>query len=277
MRAGGASDPEPQSRADRLDGHYDERTTAPGDRLGFRAHRAFAAVYQENDPIPTLRTRGAYFSIATLCMGIIITLLATNWVDYTGGSNGLVGVPLPGPIAVPFIGTIGFENQVGQYYLVLAFLLATLFVMHRLVHSLKGLSFMAVRNNEALADAVGIDTFRTKLLSFVVSNFIAGIAGGIYAGLIGSISPSVTAIELTFQWLIFVLLGGAATLAGPIVGTFALSILNEALQSFQQYYPIIYGVLLIVVVIYFPRGFMGALKNLRAGFQKRYSGKKAGA
>ncbi len=223
--------------------------------------------------IPTLRTKGAYFSIATMCMGVIITLLAENMADFTGGANGIVGIPPPNAIPIPSLGEIGFQDQIGQYYLVLTFLLITLFVMNRLVYSLKGLSFMAVRNNEALADSVGINTFGTKLLSFIVSNFIVGIAGGLYSSLIGSISPSVTSIELIFQWLVFVLLGGAATLAGPIIGSFVLSILHEALQAFQEYYPIVYGILLILVVVYLPKGLMGAYRNFQDRM-KSHSGKR---
>lgn len=218
--------------------------------------------------IPTLRTRGAYFSIATLCMGVIITLIAFNWVEFTGGANGLVGIPPPSAIELPLIGEIRFETQTEQYYLVLAFLLLTLFLMNRLVYSIKGLTFMAVRNNEPLADSVGINPFATKLLSFVVANFFAGMAGGIYASLIGSISPTASAIEMTFGWLIFVLLGGAATLTGPIIGTFALTFLNEYLQFLQEYSVIIYGLLLILVIMYFPRGLMGGIKTLQARIRK---------
>ncbi len=218
--------------------------------------------------IPTLRTRGAYFSIATMCMGVIITLVAANWVDFTGGANGIVGVPLPNAITIPFIGAVTFQSQTEQYYLVLAFLLFTLFFMNRLAYSIKGLTFMAIRNNEPLADSVGINTFWTKLLSFVVANFFAGLAGGIYAALIGSISPTATALELTFSWLIFVLLGGIATLGGPIIGTFVLTFLNEYLQFLQEYSVIIYGLLLILVIMYFPRGLMGNINNLMARMKK---------
>ena len=141
--------------------------------LALPAAASFSAFVGFVIGIPTLRTRGAYFSIVTLCMGVIVTLVASNWVELTGGANGLVGIPPPGPIAVPLIGQISFQSQTGQYYMVLVFLLLTLFVMYRIVHSLRGLTFMAVRNNEALADSVGINTFATKLLSFVVADFFA--------------------------------------------------------------------------------------------------------
>ena len=222
--------------------------------------------------IPALRTKGAYFAIATMCLGEIIVLIAGNWIEVTGGHNGIVGINPPNPIKVLLLGEISFETQTSQYYLVLFFLLVTLFFIRRLVLSLKGLTFMAVRNNEQLAEAVGINTTNTKLLSFIFSNFIAAMAGGIYASLMGSISPSVASLKITFDFLLYVLLGGAATLAGPIIGGFALPILMEYLQFLQDYQMIFFGVLLIVVIIYFPRGLMGAFRNIQA----RLKNKKAG-
>jgi branched-chain amino acid transport system permease protein len=225
--------------------------------------------------MPALRTRGSYFAITTMCLGEIIYLIAGNWMELTGGHNAIVGIPVPSPISIPGLGKLAFDSQIPQYYLVLFFLLLTLFVMHRLVKSLRGMTFLATAINEDLAEAVGINTFRTKLLSFVVANFFAGLAGGIYASLIGSISPSVASIAMTFNFLMYVLLGGITTLAGPIVGAFIIPILLEYLQFLQDYQMILFGFLLIVVIIYFPTGFMGLytkvrdmMKKLKVGAQR---------
>lgn len=226
--------------------------------------------------LPTLRTRGSYFAIATLCFGVIVSIIAGSWVSLTGGYTGVVGIPKPTPIPFPIIGQLTFNTLTAQYYLVLAFLLLTLFVMHRLVFSLQGLSFMAIRNNEALADAVGINTFATKILSFVVANFFAGLAGGVYASLIGSISPTTASYMLTFNWLVYLLLGGTATLAGPIIGAFAIPVLMENLQFLEEYRMLIFGALLVVVIIYFPRGLMGVLENIWNKVKAINSKRKAG-
>jgi len=218
--------------------------------------------------LPALRTRGAYFAITTLCLSEIIYLVAGNWMELTGGHNGIVGIPVPSPISIPGLGQLKFDSQISQYYLVLFFLLLTLFVMHRLTKSLRGLTFLATAINEDLSEAVGINIFRTKLLSFVVSNFFVGLAGGIYASLIGSISPSVASVAMTFNFLMYVLLGGITTLAGPIIGAFIIPILLEYLQFLQDYQMILFGLLLIIVIIYFPSGFMGLYKKLSDKMKK---------
>ncbi|MBP7342652.1 MAG: branched-chain amino acid ABC transporter permease [Deltaproteobacteria bacterium] len=218
--------------------------------------------------MPALRTRGAYFAIVTLCLSEIIYLVAGNWMELTGGHNGIVGIPTPNPIGIPGLGQLTFDSQISQYYLVLFFLLLTLFVMHRLTKSLRGMTFLATAINEDLSEAVGINTFRTKLLSFVVSNFFVGLAGGIYASLIGSISPSVASVGMTFNFLMYVLLGGITTLAGPILGAFLIPILLEYLQFLQDYQMILFGLLLIIVIIYFPTGFMGLYKKLSDKIKK---------
>jgi branched-chain amino acid transport system permease protein len=212
--------------------------------------------------LPTLRTKGSYFAIVTLCFGVILWIVAGNWIELTGGHNGIFGIPRPSPIPIPFFGDIEFYSQTAMFYLALAFLLLTLFVLHRLVYSIFGLSFMAVRNNEPLADAVGINTFATKLISFVIANFIAGMAGGIYAAIIGAVSPSAASYMMTFNFLIFLILGGMATLPGPVVGAFAIPIIMEFLQFMGDFRMLFFGALLVVVIIYFPQGFVGGLRQL---------------
>ncbi|MDD4355828.1 MAG: branched-chain amino acid ABC transporter permease [Smithellaceae bacterium] len=227
--------------------------------------------------LPALRTRGAYFAITTLCLGEIIYLLAGNWMELTGGHTGMVGIPLPSPVSLPGVGQITFASPASQYYLVLFFLLLTLFILYRLINSLRGRTFLATAINEDLAEAVGINVFRTKLLSFVVANFFAGLAGGIYANLMGSISPSVASVTMTFNFLMYVLLGGMTTLAGPVIGAFIIPILLEYLQFLQDYQMILFGFLLIVVIIYFPTGFMGLFNKLRDRIKKSKVGDRRAA
>ncbi|MGA2517534.1 MAG: branched-chain amino acid ABC transporter permease [Thermodesulfobacteriota bacterium] len=219
-----------------------------------------------------LRTRGAYFAITTLCLGEIVGLVISNWTEFTGGANGINGYGDPGAIPLPFIGQITFEGQTPKYYLILVFLLFTIFIMYRLVNSLKGLTFLACATNELLAEAVGINTFKTKLLSFVVSIFFVSMAGGLYAVLLGSISPGAASLGITFNFLLFVLLGGATTLVGPVLGSFVLPVLQENLAFLAEYQMIFFGALLVFVVIYAPKGFMGAITALRSRLHRKKVG-----
>lgn len=225
--------------------------------------------------IPALRTRGHYFAIVTLCFGVILWIIAGNWIELTGGHNGIFGIPLPTTVHLPVLGDIEFSSQTAQYYLSLGFLLLTLFALHRLIYSIYGLTFMAIRNNEALADAVGINIFATKLVSFVTANFIAGMAGGLYAAMIGAVSPSAASHMLTFNFLIFVILGGIATLSGSVIGAFAIPIIMEFLQFLGDYRMLFFGALLVVVIIYFPHGFVGGLRRLNQYIAVRRQQKKA--
>ncbi|MBU1195085.1 MAG: branched-chain amino acid ABC transporter permease [Proteobacteria bacterium] len=208
------------------------------------------------------RTRGHFFAIVTLCFGVILFQVAENWIEVTGGQNGIFGLDSATPIPFPFFGPIEFSSQPAQYYLVLAVLLLTLFVLHRVVYSIFGLTFMAIRNNEELADALGINTFATKMVSFAIANFIAAIAGGIYATILGAVSPSAISIMITFNFLIFLILGGMATLPGAVIGAFMIPIIMEFLQFMENYRMLFFGALLVVVIIWFPMGFFGGLKTI---------------
>lgn len=210
----------------------------------------------------SLRTRGHYFAIVTLCFGVILMIVADSWTGLTGGADGIFGIAQPGPIPLPFVGKIEFSGQTAQYYLVLGFLLLVIFALHRLVHSVFGLTLMAIRNNEPLADSVGINTFAAKLISFVAASSIAGLAGGLYASVIGTVSPSAASYLLTFNFLVYLILGGMATLLGPVVGAFAIPIIMEYLQSLGDYRMMIFGGLLVAVIIYAPSGLVGGLIGL---------------
>lgn len=225
---------------------------------------------------PTLRTKGGYFAISTLAFGVIVFIVAGNWISLTGGNTGLPGIPRPTPIPFPIVGEIDFVAPAARYYLVLFFLLFTIWTLHRVVYSLQGYSFMAIRNNETLAESVGINTFRNKLISFVVANFFAGLAGGLYAAQMGALSPYVAHYMLTFMFLIYILLGGIATLAGPIIGSFAIPIVLENLHAIGHYQMVVFGILLVVVIIYFERGLMGGLTTLWGWVKDYYQQRKDG-
>jgi branched-chain amino acid transport system permease protein len=207
--------------------------------------------------LPALRTRGSYFAIATLGFNIIVTIIIDHWEDLTQGGAGISGIPKPTPLDLPLLGTIDFNTMAAQYYLVLFFLSLTLLVIYRIVHSPVGQTYLAIRGGESLAESLGIHTMWNKLVSFTTSALLAGLAGALYASYHGFISPDTSNFHLGFDLLIFLLVGGVATLPGPVIGAVIMTLIPESLQFLLEYRIIFFGAFLILVVIFLPRGLVG--------------------
>lgn len=207
----------------------------------------------------SLRLKTHFFAIFTLCVGLILSLVIEKWTSLTHGTTGLIGMQPPGAI-----GPLRFDTTGAQYYLVLAFLVAALWLTRRIANSIVGRAFVAVRNSEPLAQALGIDVFRTKLLAFALSAFYAGISGALYAGFVRFIGPDLASESHTFDLLAFILVGGIGTLGGPLIGAILLTVLTQSLQFLQDYRMIVFGPLLILLVIFFPHGIVGFVRLRRA-------------
>jgi branched-chain amino acid transport system permease protein len=212
--------------------------------------------------LPTLRTKGHYFPIATMCLGIALYHVIARWDELTGGARGLFGLPRPEPIPLPFIGPISFKSTVACYYLVLFFVFFTILVISRLVKSLAGKRLIAVRGNEDLAQSLGINTMETKILGFTISTVFAGLAGGLFSAYMGTLMAEQAHYLLSFEMLINVMIGGVGTIAGPILGGILLPVLGEILQPLAGFRLIIYGFLLILIIRYLPQGIVGGLKAI---------------
>lgn len=211
-----------------------------------------------------LRTRGAYFAVFTLALGVIITISIERWEGVTGGTDGLIGIPPPSAI-----GPIAFTSLTSQYYLVLACLALAIYASVSIARSLVGRSFVAIRQSENLARAIGIDIGRTLRLSFVISAALSGFAGVLYATYLGYIGPGMSSVTMTFRMLLFLMLGGAGSLAGPLVGTLLISIAMQALQAFEQYQLVVLGPLLVIIMIFFPNGLAGIWGTLEDRWRLR--------
>ncbi|WP_078392515.1 branched-chain amino acid ABC transporter permease [Shouchella patagoniensis] len=199
-----------------------------------------------------LRTKEHFFAIYTLCVGYIIYLIIYQWDEFTGGVRGLIGIPAPGAI-----GPIQFENSQALYYLVLVFLVGTVIFMKWITESLVGRTYIAIRNSEELAQTIGINTMRQKLVSFVTSTFFAALAGVLYASVVRFIGPNISYTMVTFDMLTYALVGGFGTLFGPVVGTLLIVLLTQSLQFMEEYRMIVFGPLLVLLVIFYPRGIVG--------------------
>lgn len=211
-----------------------------------------------------LRTQGAYFAIFTMALGFLIFIVIVRWESVTHAHSGVSGVKFPEDV-----GPIDFSEPTAMYYFVLVFLAVAAYSTHALLRSSAGRSLVAIRTSEDLAKSIGVNVAVSKQLAFTASTTIAGLAGGLFASLNGFIGPDSAAIDRTFELLLYLLIGGLGTVMGPIVGTFIVVYLFELLQDLQTYRFIVLGPIIVLLVIYAPRGIIGYLNGLVARFTRR--------
>lgn len=206
---------------------------------------------------PTLRLRGDYLAIMTLGFGEIIRLVATNWVDLTRGPMGIRAIPLPS------IFGYRLDTPLELYYLALAILVATVALIALLVHSYLGRAWVAIREDETAAEAMGIHTSRYKLLAYAAGGFFGGVTGVLFAHSQQYVSPLNFTLFENILILMLVVLGGMGTLIGPIAGAVLWVVFLEATRSiaFVQQHPetrfLALGVLLVVLMVFRPQGLLG--------------------
>jgi branched-chain amino acid transport system permease protein len=206
-----------------------------------------------------LKVRGAYFVLVTISFAGVISLVSVNWMELTNGPLGLPGVP------APELPGLSLRTKSAYYYLVLAVTALAYLVCHRLVRSRLGRAFLALRENEALAESVGVDPTRTLVLAAVVSAAMAGVAGSLYAHYTRFVSPEVFLFSYTVTMVIMVVAGGKGTLAGPVVGAVLFTVLPEVLREAMawQWQMLAYGVLLVLLLFFLPRGIVPTLTEWR--------------
>ncbi|MBI5603650.1 MAG: branched-chain amino acid ABC transporter permease [Deltaproteobacteria bacterium] len=211
--------------------------------------------------IPALKLRGPYFALVTLGFAAIIGVIVLAWVNLTGGANGMAGMPRPNPLPMPWGGKLSFDSLLSMYYFVLFFLVLTALAGYRLVHSLLGMTFIAISEDENLAETLGVDTMKRKLLSFTISAVFGGVAGALYASYNVVISPDLAHFSRGMDVLAYVIVGGAGTVAGPIVGTLMLMAIPEVLQIVPYLKTLINGIILLLFVVFLPDGLAGGIKT----------------
>ncbi len=202
--------------------------------------------------VPVLRMRGDYLAIATLGFGEIIGKLAiSDWLKpLIGGAQGVQAIPKP-----IFLG-IELKNPEELYYIVLVASLVTLFVSIRLNNSRTGRQWMAIREDEDVATAMGIDTSRAKLLAFTLSAATGGVAGAIFAAKVGTVFPNSFTVFISINVLSLIIVGGIASNPGIVVGAVVLIGLPELLREFSDFRFLMYGALLVIMMIKRPQGFV---------------------
>jgi branched-chain amino acid transport system permease protein len=210
------------------------------------------------------RLKEFYFAVVTLAFAELCRLVVLNWTSVTNGTLGMLVLEKP-TVWLPGSGVIRIEQTVPWYFLTLVSLTGVLIFSAMLMRSWIGRNFSAIRLNEDLAQTLGIDTFRYKLLAFTISNVIASFAGALYGFYTGYIEPAYLAVAQSLDAIAMVLLGGVSTILGPVVGALVLTSLPHLIDLPAELRVAVYGMILILVILLMPRGIVG----LAAGLFKR--------
>jgi branched-chain amino acid transport system permease protein len=207
------------------------------------------------------KLRGAYFVIMTIGIAEVLKLVALNWVDLTKGPMGLTDIGVP-TVSLAGLGKINFGGKVAYYYLILVLVILCIYLQHRLVHSSFGRAFISIRENEDLAESVGINCYRYLVIVVVISACIAGVAGSLYAHYVSFIDPGVFAFFISVNVVMTVIGGGQGTLLGPIIGAILFTLIPEWLRVFGDARMAVYAVVVIFIVIFMPKGILNYLIQL---------------
>jgi branched-chain amino acid transport system permease protein len=202
---------------------------------------------------PLFRMKGFYFLIGSFAAAEAIRLIWVQFNNPFGGFRGLRRIPVLEVDLGEFL-YIDFGAPVPYYFFALIVGIVCLVVMYRIEHSRFGFVFHAVHHKDLLAQSIGVDTRRYRTIAFVAASFFAGIAGAMVAHYVTAINPGLFGLPRMLNVLVWVLVGGLGSFAGPIVGVTVLSIADESFRGFQELRPAVYGLTLIVTMLFLPDG-----------------------
>ena len=207
---------------------------------------------------PLFRMTQFYFLIGSFAAGEAIRLCWIHFIQPFGGTGGISGIPFPE------LGNIDFLEPIPYFYLVLVVVTLCLILLYRIEKSRIGLTLHAVHWKAPLAESVGVDTWKYRSLAFITGSAFVGIAGSLKVHYLGTVTPNQYGIGFMVFILIWVIVGGYATFYGAIIGVVVLSILDESFRGFEELRPGIYGLILIVSILFLPNGLESIPERIRA-------------
>ena len=209
--------------------------------------------------IPILRLKGFYVAMATLAFGVVVSEVILQWSSLTGGDDGF---------SVPTAQIAGFalDSDAKLYYLIIPVTVAMTILAKNLVNGYIGRAFIALRESEIAAQTIGIDLARYKTIAFAISAFYTGVAGGLFAYLITFLSPDAFTIEFSMDFIAMIVIGGMGSILGSIIGAVILTGMQQVLAGLLDLQILIFGLSLIVFMLFMPRGISGMIYDLKEKF-----------
>ena len=218
-----------------------------------------AAIFGAMVALPTLKLKGVYLSFVTIGASELIRIVAYNWTDLTGGAFGIKNIP------APTIFGLEINRPIRYYYFCLFVLIVFLFVSNRVLKSRVGRAWMSIREDQLASKSLAISTSQYKVINFCYGAFWAGVCGAMYAPYLRYIDSSIFDMDECFNILSMVIIGGQATLIGPILGAALVTLLTEALRFLNEWRFVLYAVLIIAMMWLRPQGLAGASDSILAG------------
>lgn len=204
--------------------------------------------------VPCLRLEGLYLTMATLAFGFVVTEAILNLEGLTRGADGL---PVPAARLGPWV----LGTDAARYYLALAVTAALAAAAVNLTRMRVGRALLAIRESEIAAQASGVPVAAWKTVAFAVSAFYTGVAGGLFAYLVGHLSPDAFDVFLSVDFVVMIILGGLGSVPGSIIGAAVVTLLHDGLAAVQHYRPLVFGLILIACMLFMPGGIAGALRR----------------
>jgi branched-chain amino acid transport system permease protein len=209
--------------------------------------------------IPILRLKGFYIAMATLAFGVVVSEIILQWSSVTGGDNGF-------SVPTARIGGFEFDSDFKLFYLIIPVTVIMTLLAKNLVRGYIGRAFIALRESEVAAQTIGVDLAKYKTIAFAISAFYTGVAGGLFAYLITYLSPDAFTIELSIDFIAMIVIGGMGSILGSIIGAVILTGMQQVLAGLLDLQVLIFGLSLIVFMIFMPRGIVGMLADLKDRF-----------
>lgn len=212
---------------------------------------------------PSLKLKGHYLAMATLAFGIIIYIIFNEEIEWTGGPDGMSGIP-----GLSLFG-FEFDSVVSYFYLVWSFVFAAFIFTINIIQSGTGRALRAIHTSEPAASAMGVDISRFKIIVFVYSAILASLAGSLYAHYLNFINPSTFDLFFSIKLLIMIALGGMHNIWGAIIGAGLITFMSyEWLHYFEELEVIVYGAILLIITIFFPNGLVGVPGIIKDFFRR---------
>jgi branched-chain amino acid transport system permease protein len=211
--------------------------------------------------IPSLRVKGFYLAISTIAAQFIIIWVIMHWLPVTNGINGLTMPPAS-------IGGLVFRSESNQFYLIMVITIISVCLAKNIVRTRTGRAFIAIRDRDIAAELIGINVFKYKLVSFAISSFYAGVAGGLWCYYMTIINPEAFQLSISIDYVAMIIVGGMGTLFGSVYGAIFVVLLPEAIQrlmevlqpvlhmeyTFAAFKQIVFGVIIVIFLVFEPKG-----------------------